>query len=132
MENLYKKLKSDGIKITIPRKLIIEILTIKKEPLSIAEIHSFCENVDFTSVYRTINLLFKLGFIRKLSFGNREVKYELIDSTDEHEHFVVCVKCGKKAQMNVCFVHQVEKMTNFLITEHLTEFKGVCPECLKN
>ncbi len=76
---------------------IINLLT-KKHLMSIAEIHKIINNVDYTTVYRNIEILLKNNKLRRIIFG-KEFKYEL-NHDDKHSHFI-CDDCGDISSVSI-------------------------------
>ncbi|MFH0735970.1 MAG: Fur family transcriptional regulator [bacterium] len=130
MEEFIEILKKSGCKLTKNRKEIFEILLNLQKPISLKEIQNKCNNTDFASVYRIINLFFELKIVRKVNFGEKFLRYEL-ETGKKHHHHLVCTKCGKVSLLDYCVVNEIEKLTKFKIEEHNMEFSGICPECTK-
>lgn len=127
MEKFLDKLKESGFKLTRQRTEIIEVLHSARYPMTVRDIHNVCNYTDFASVYRNIELFNKAGLVRKVFTGDRIAGYEL--QYDSHKHKIICLKCGKIKEISICCVGQVQAETGFNISEHIIEFKGICPEC---
>lgn len=132
MEKILNNLKKYGYKITENRKAVISFLLNAKNPVSLKEIANGTNNIDFTSIYRIINLYVKLKIVRKVYLGEKYLRYELEEQEIEHHHYVKCTKCGSIQKINYCIVDKIEKETNYKIIDHNTEFFGICPKCLLN
>jgi len=130
MELIIDKLKKSGYKITNGRKAVIEYLFKYRKPVSLKEIKNEIKDIDFSSIYRIINLLLKLKIVRKVNFGEKYLRYELEDENFRHHHHVVCIKCGCIKKIDFCFVEKMEKETNYKILDHNMEFFGLCPNCI--
>ncbi len=130
MEKFLNKLKKSGYKITENRKAVIDFLLKTKKPVSLKEISKGTNNMDFTSIFRIINLFIELKIVRKVYLGEKSLRYELEEQELEHHHYIKCTKCGLIQKINYCLVEKIEKETNYKILEHNTEFFGICPECL--
>lgn len=52
------------------------------------------KNVSRATVYRTLDLLLRLGIIRKLCFGERSSLYECVYNLKRNGH-LVCIQCGR-------------------------------------
>ena len=50
-------LKESGYKLTRQRKEVVKILSTKRKPLTLNEIHDECSQIDFASVYRIMQLV---------------------------------------------------------------------------
>lgn len=125
-------LNTKNIKYTRQRKRIIEVLQSSQNPLSLDEIQENCEEIDFSSIYRTIKLLIENHIVSEHYFGEKKPKYSLMLSKN-HNHFIKCVNCGKIEEIeNVCIINEVDKKTQYKIIDHYMEFVGICPDCSKN
>lgn len=103
-------LKERGLKTTIPRIKILEILeTSDKRHLSVEDIYRILisQNIEigFATIYRVLSQFEKSDIVIKLNFDNQSV-YEL--NRNEHHDHLVCVKCGKieEFQDNIIEQHQ--------------------------
>jgi len=133
---VLKKIKQQGNRLTKPRKLISEIFTKVKYPLTAQEIQSFLKNeninIDLTAVYRTINLLVSAGLIDKIDWGDGRKRYEIVRS-EKHHHHLVCDNCGTVE--NIVFkdeqwlIDRIKKKIKFQIKRHSLEFFGLCQKC---
>lgn len=133
---VLKKIKQQGNRLTKPRKLIIEIFTKVRYPLTAQEIQTFLKkesiNIDFTSIYRTISLLISVGLIDEINWGDGKKRYEII-RRKKHHHHLVCDNCG--AVENIVFkdeqwlIDKIKRKTKFQIKRHSLEFFGLCQNC---
>ena len=46
----------------------------------------------------------------------------------EHKHYIKCIKCHKKEEINICPVEDLEKK-GFKIITHTIEIDGICNKC---
>lgn len=129
MEKFLQLIKDSGSKITKPRKEVLSVLWENPKPVSLKVIHQKCSGIDFASVFRSINLFLDLEIVERINFGNKITLYEL--NRGKHHHHVICNVCGKIDRLDLCLLNNIEKMTNYQITEHSIEFVGICPDCLK-
>lgn len=127
MEKYFAKLKNAGAKITHPRIKVLEILLSVKQPMSVTEIFKATNGVDFASIFRTIQLYLSLNIVREIKMCDKQVRYEL--TTDQPHHHILCSKCGKIENIDMCIIDDIKKLTNYQITDHIMEFTGICPEC---
>ena len=79
--SLGKEIKENGFRLTFPRKIIVDILDKAKHHMSADEIyvvlHKKYPRIGFTTVYRTLDLLVRLGLINKFDFGEGKFRYKL-------------------------------------------------------
>jgi len=143
----HGRLRELGYRLTVPRQVILDILGNAEGHPSAEEIylqaHSVYPNIGLTTVYRTLDLLVRMGLVHKLDFGDRRARYEIARGPDdkEHHHHIICTNCGKVIDYNDFFEEETEliKKTeqglaekfNFKVTNHLIQFYGLCSECQK-
>lgn len=133
MEDKLVKLKESGYKLTKQRCEIINAL--EDSPPLVAEeilylVNKQCK-VNLSTVYRNLNILQKMGLIRKVnSFGQAD-QYELVKNTCRHS--LECLKCGAKVTYSECvfdqMVNNIESQTNFKVKKHNLEIFGTCSKC---
>jgi len=93
-----RNLKQAGLKITHPRKRILEILENKRNKHLTADDIYRClvdarEEIGLATVYRVLNQFESAGLVEKHNFESGQAYYEL-DSGVHHDH-MVCVETGK-------------------------------------
>ena len=119
-------LKSAGLKVTLPRLKILEVL--EKSPnhhLSAEDIYRVLieqnEEVGVATIYRVLSQFEESGIVQKLNFENNQAVYELC-GLEHHDH-LVCVKCSKiiEFQDDVIEQHQLQiaKKHGFEMTDHI-------------
>ena len=128
MENHLKTLRSNGYKITPNRKNVLNVLMNNKRPLTLNDIQRLCKKTDFAAIYRVMNLFSSLGIVNEVKLLDKQVHYELMEG--DHHHHVICQVCGKIDRIDLCIVSKAQKLTQYKITSHTLEFKGICPDCI--
>lgn len=87
-------------------------------------------NISLGTVYRNLNLLADMGEILRISPGNGPDHYDA-DCTP-HYHFI-CKRCGNVLDIDMEHQAQLDKAAaqqfDGTITNHVTHFFGLCPEC---
>ncbi len=105
-----------------------------------ASLYRLYPGIGLTTVYRTLELLFQLGFVQKVSSGDGQSRYELKSGEKkDHHHHIICTKCGKIidyrdfVQEELELIEKTEealaKKHDFLILDHNIEFLGLCKNC---
>ena len=92
------ELKAAGLKVTHPRKRILDILEGHREKHLTAddiyrELLESGEEIGLATVYRVLNQFESAGLVEKHNFESGQAFYEL-DSGEHHDH-MVCVETGK-------------------------------------
>lgn len=88
--------------------------------------------ISLGTVYRNLNLLTELGFIRKISCGDGIERYDY--KMGEHYHFV-CRECGKVIDVSPKQIVGIEEGVHEeeigMIENHSLIFYGKCKTCYK-
>lgn len=137
---LAASLRRGGFRITEGRKLLLQILIGAERPLTILELtqrtRSMSAAPDFTTVFRFMVRLEKLGVVRRLSLSRAAAHYQLNDDVNHREH-IVCRGCGKITVLReACPVreieHKIARRYKFTEVTHSLEFFGRCRECTRS
>ena len=143
IDQLEKILKESKFRMTLPRKVIMELLSKTEEHLLAKDIYLKISkkhpDIGLTTIYRTLDLLVGMGLINKFEFGEGQSRYELAWDFKEHHHHLVCLKCGKITDYNdfiddeVKFFNKIQKVLSkkykFSIDNHEVYFYGKCNLC---
>ena len=129
-------LKSAGLKVTLPRLKILEVLeSSPSHHRSAEDIYRVLieqhEEVGVATIYRVLSQFEESGIVHKLNFENNQAVYELCGA-DHHDH-LVCVKCNKiiEFQDDVIEKHQIQiaDKHGFELTDHSLYLYGLCKDC---
>lgn len=123
-----KELKQAGLKVTLPRVKILEILESEgNHHMSAEDVYrALMENgndVGLATVYRVLTQFESAGLVTRHNFDGGQAIFEL-DTGDNHNH-IVCMKSGKLDEFKD---DQVEKRLGEIAKElgyELTEYKIV-------
>ncbi|MCK4248193.1 MAG: transcriptional repressor [Candidatus Omnitrophica bacterium] len=140
----HRKFRGYGYRVTIPREAILDVLSKTSEHLSAEDVymavHKVYPAVGLTTIYRTLELLTRMGFVFKFDFGGGRSRYELAEGPNtKHHHHLVCNKCNRIIDYSDFIDKEVEllkhtekglsKKYNFKIDSHQISFMGVCNNC---
>jgi Fur family ferric uptake transcriptional regulator len=128
---------------TQPRRVILGLLSKSDSHLLAKDIYmkvnSKHPDIGLTTVYRTLDLMVRMGLIKKFEFGEGQSRYELTWEFKEHHHHLVCLSCGKIIDYNdfiqdeVKFFDKIQKSLSekykFNIKNHEVYFYGTCKQC---
>lgn len=129
-------LKKAGLKVTLPRVKILEILeNARARHLSAEDIYKILiesgEDVGLATVYRVLTQFEEAKLVVRHNFSEGHSVFEL-DSGAHHDH-LVCVRCGRVEEFidNVIEKRQqqVAEQAGFSITDHSLNIYGICGEC---
>ena len=129
---------------TMPREAILKLLSKSSKHMSAKEIYASLyeayPGMGLTTVYRTLDLLARMGVVTKLTLGDGQSRYEFKSSEkSDHHHHLICTHCGKIIDYSefldeeLRLVKKTEerlaKKYDFTINDHNIEFLGVCSKC---
>lgn len=135
LERLRAAVRATGGRLTGPTEAVFRFLLEQRRPLSIEEIQAGCRPrrraPHLVSLYRIARRLEELDFLRRVQLGDGIVRYE--PAVQGHHHHVVCTRCGKITELDVCGMEVIEKyvreVLQFRQISHSLEYKGVCRDC---
>ena len=146
-EALYERIKSRGLRLTQPRRVILEELVNAAEIVGAEtiyiNIHRDHPRIGLATVYRTLTLLTQAGIATKFDFGDGKARYELASTDPEsrHHHVLVCEQCYKvikyadfteiEKQNFDRIEKKLQKTFDYEIRRHVVHYFGVCPACRK-
>ena len=137
LENFKKLLKSNNLKYTTQRELILKIIYDNDGHFTPEDIYNLIKEnhptikLGIATVYRTLTLLEDAHIVSSISFGTQGKKYEF-GLTEHHDH-LVCIKCGRIEEFfdEVIEAQQekIAKKFNFRMTNHIMKILGTCSAC---
>ena len=127
-----------GMRFTHQRALIMEIIRRGRGHLDADEIYRRAREkearLSLSTVYRTLQMLKKLGLVEELHFDEEHHHYEVKPSV-EHHH-LVCLGCGRVIEFNYPLSRYLRKKVpeakDFDITETEIRMTGYCPKCRRS
>ncbi|MCP0913857.1 ferric iron uptake transcriptional regulator [Legionella sp. 27cVA30] len=131
-----QQLKDAGLKITIPRLKILQILERSSQHHLSAEdvyktLKEMGEEVGLATVYRVLAQFETAGLINRHNFEGGYSVFEL--RQDEHHDHLVCIKCGRVEEFFDEIIEKRQKLiaekAQFEMTDHALNIYGICPEC---
>ncbi len=134
-EQIIEALSQAGYRITQPRRAVIRVLLEDDDFASPPEIRERARRhypgIGQVTVYRTLDLLSRLGFVRRIHTENGchgHARARL-----GHRHHLICRQCNAVVEIEGCelspFLARVSGETGYRIENHLLELVGLCPEC---
>ena len=89
-------LSGQGYRMTPQRLMILSAIEDSENHISAEEIHAQVvakyPNINISTVYRTLELLERLGMVTKTDLGEGRVRYH--PAKKGHHHHLVCRECG--------------------------------------
>ncbi len=135
-EGIVEQLNRAGYRITRPRRAVIRAILEDERFSSPLQVHErariHCPTVGLVTVYRTLDLLADLGFVRRIHTDNGCHGYAA--ASRGHRHHLTCQCCGATVEFEGCdlseLVARVSQETGYTIEDHLLALVGLCSVCL--
>ena len=135
-------LREKGLKVTNQRLNVLETMAAHPgEHLTTEEIYDLVRvkepEIGLATVYRTVQVLFELQVIDKVSFDDGFIRYELrgMDQNSRHQHHhAICNICGKVYSFQDDLLDTLEQALydnmGFAVTNHEVKLYGTCKTCM--
>jgi Fur family ferric uptake transcriptional regulator len=129
-------LRKAGLKVTLPRMKILDILEGSDARHHSAEdvykiLLETGEDIGLATVYRVLTQFESAGLVTRHHFEGGHSVFEL-NQGDHHDH-ILCVKCGQVDEFVDEIIEQHQKdiaaRLGYELTDHCLYMYGVCPKC---
>lgn len=131
-------LRKAGLKVTLPRVKILEIL--EKSPqrhMSAEDMYKALlesgEEIGLATVYRVLTQFEDAGLVTRHHFEGGHSMFEMNEG-DHHDH-ILCVKCGRVDEFVDDVIEkrqeQIAAEAGYEMTDHSLYIYGICPKCRK-
>jgi len=131
-------LRKAGLKVTLPRLKVLEILEkTEQRHLSAEDVYkallAMGEEIGLATVYRVLTQFEDAGLVSRLSIDGGHAVFELEDGI-HHDH-LLCVRCNRIEEFTDEVIEErqraiaVEK--GFEMTDHALYIYGICQQCQK-
>lgn len=133
-----KELKQAGLKATLPRLRVLEIMESSGERhFSAEDIYRALidqgEDVGLATVYRVLTQFESAGLVCRHHFEGGISVFEL-NQGDHHDH-MLCVKCGRVEEFIDEVIEKrqcaIAEKAGYTMTDHSLYIYGICPDCQK-
>jgi Fe2+ or Zn2+ uptake regulation protein len=133
--SIVQELSQAGYRITRPRRAVIRALLEDDSYASPSEVRerarAYYPTIGLVTVYRTLDLLSELGFVRRIH--TEEGCHSYATANHGHHHHLICRRCGEAVEFQGCdlspFLERIGQQTGYTIEDHLLELVGVCANC---
>jgi Fur family ferric uptake transcriptional regulator len=124
-----------NMRLTSQRQIILEELRKVKSHPTATEMYDMVRKrlprIGLGTVYRNLELLAKLGIIRKLEGDCKQKRFD--GDISPHYH-VRCIKCNRVDDIFIKMDRELEKSAasccDYKILDHHVQFSGICSKCL--
>ena len=118
ISRIKKVLQKEGFRFTMQRKAVWKELENNNDHHDADQIYENIKSkgvsVSRATVYRTLDVLAKNKFIRKLDVGDGRIRYEAKTSKDHHDH-MICLETGKIIEF---FDEDLENLQDKIAKKH--------------
>lgn len=132
-------LRSVGLKVTLPRVKILEILEKQTDQrhLSAESVYKILlgenEEIGLATVYRVLTQFEAAGLVTRHHFEGGNSIFEL--NKGQHHDHMVCMKCGKVDEFTDAVIEQrqidIAEKLGYELTDHSLYLYGFCNKCKK-
>jgi Fur family ferric uptake transcriptional regulator len=131
-------LRKAGLKVTLPRLKVLEILeTSERRHMSAEDVYKALlemgEEIGLATVYRVLTQFEGAGLVSRLSIEGGHAVFELEDG--EHHDHLFCVRCNRIEEFFDEVIEQrqkaIAKEKGFEMTDHSLYIYGICKKCQK-
>lgn len=136
---LESGLHQDGKRMTPQRKKILSLFEGLGPGvhLSAEEVHaqlsSASKRVSLATIYRTLRLLVKMGFLNELELSEGGHRFELLSHENPDHHHLICIHCGRTEEFESNEVIQAGQKAaekfGFKLIESTLNVRALCPSC---
>ena len=136
MTNENQELRDAGLKVTLPRVKILQILeSSATKHLSAEDVYKALimanEDVGLATVYRVLTQFESAGLVMRHHFEGGHSVFEMT-AVDHHDH-IVCNHCGAVEEFFDEVIENQQEMIaaklGFKITDHSMYLYGICKNC---
>ena len=136
MPEKSKELKDAGLKITLPRIKILQVLENSSvQHVSAEDVYKMLiaadEEIGLATVYRVLTQFEQAGLVARHNFEGGHSVFEL--SKEDHHDHIVCQKCGKITEFSDEKIEtrqsEVAKSLGYTLLDHNLNMYGLCPDC---
>jgi len=140
MSDENQELRAAGLKVTVPRLKILQLLeTSEVRHLAAEDVYKMLlesgDDVGLATVYRVLTQFESAGLVQRHHFEGGRSVFELTRNELEHHDHIVCVKCGRVDEFFDEVIekrqHEIAEAAGFEVTEHSHYIYGLCPNCKK-
>jgi Fur family ferric uptake transcriptional regulator len=136
LEKFKAALREEALRLTPQRRAILEDMLASNE-------HRECDDIYFSlkekgmsvsraTIYRTLELLEQVGFVRKLQIGDGRARYENRLSAAHHDH-LICLQCEKIVEFSDRQIEArqqaISEEYGFQLVRHSHHLFGLCHDC---
>ena len=130
-------LRRNNLKLTPQRRRVFDRAFATHEHFTAEQLYQWLREeegakVSRATVYRTLDILAKGGFVESLDTGRGELVYEHVLGHAHHDH-LVCERCGRIEEFHDERIERLQeeaaRKKGFVLTGHVLRLTGICRHC---
>ena len=137
MRTVRDEARRRGVRWTAQRQVIVQTFLATGAHVTVEDLHRRVREIDRTvsaaTVYRTVNMLEKIGFAHRRDFGGASASFESALDKAHHDH-LVCTVCGAIQEFHHDLIEELQEQVareyGFSLSHHRMELYGQCAACL--
>ena len=132
-------LHRSGKRLTPQRKKVLDLFQKigSGNHLSAEEVHAHLlqanSRVSLATIYRSLRLLVRMGFLHELELSEGCHKFELLSHDHPDHHHLICLNCGRTEEFEsdqvVAAGRQAAESKGFKLIESTLNVRAICPDC---
>lgn len=131
------RLKTSGLKLTLPRKKILEYLLGKTEAVTYNELLQLAEqdkDMDRVTIYRTLKSFEEIGLLHRVFSGEGVQHFALVkdvepaETSKQHLHFC-CIACKSVFTLDDYAIPKIELPSQYNVISLDMTITGICKKC---
>lgn len=136
LEKFKKVLKDENLKLTPQRVEVFKEVCNSEEHREAEEIYLALRkrdiNVSRSTVYRTMDILYKYDLVQRMDIGDGKWRYEHWLNCHQHDH-LICIRCGTIVEFINTQIEGIQKDVaekfNYQLVRHVHQLFGLCKQC---
>jgi Fe2+ or Zn2+ uptake regulation protein len=134
MDQPLPSLRAAGLRKTLPREAILDVLQQSDRPLTVEEIRERMNErrSGLPTIYRNLERFVAQGWAESI-MGEDQVMRFVRCHTGHHHHHLQCESCGRVVEVEGCGLEgslaAMERQSGFAITRHKLMLFGLCAAC---
>jgi Fe2+ or Zn2+ uptake regulation protein len=135
VQDWLSRLKSNGYRLTAPRRAVVDIVAGSRQALNPAQVFDQARRrypaLGLVTVYRTLEKLEELGLIERVH--QPRGCHAFLPAAAGHQHLLLCEGCGQAEHFGGddldALIRSIARRTGFTINEHWLQLFGTCSDC---
>ena len=130
-------LRREGLRITVPRRQVIDVLAGTDEHLTVEDLHERirqrADGIHLATIYRTIETLVKAGLIDHIHLPHGATTYHLVVDGDASHCHAMCTDCDRVIDLPPDLLDGVAadvlRQHGFVLNARHAALTGRCRDC---